>query len=415
MKKLLLTFYIKKDKENEAGESPLFVKISVNGSQTTMAIPYKIETKRWFETKQLKLARKPSDVFIRSAIIDMKTELNEILSKLESSSVEITAEQLKSAFLNKDSVQKNEGKTLLEIYDWHNNRYALKVGLHERGRISLQKHRNFRTKIKDFLLFKYNESDILLSKLNFQFIDDFDMYLRLEKHLQHNSVIKVIQGVRKVLRDAIKHDWLEKDPFVHYSEKEIEVETVYLTQAELTAIETKVLPIKRLDVVRDLFVFSCYTGYAPVDVQGLKESNLVIHSDEQQWIFTSRQKTKIKSNVLLLPKALEIISKYQDDECRKVKSLLFPSRSNQKINAYLKEIAVLCGITKTLHHYVARHTFATTVALANGISLESLSKMMGHKRITQTQHYGKIQDQRVSEEMSALKAKMYASKGTQEI
>jgi site-specific recombinase XerD len=169
---------------------------------------------------------------------------------------------------------------------------------------------------------------------------------------------------------------------------------------------SKTFVSERLGLVRDIFLFSCYTGLAYIDVQKLRRSEIVKGHDGEQWIFTSRQKTDTPSRIPLMPYALSVIEKYKDHPQCELENRLLPILSNQKMNAYLKEIADLCGITKDLTFHIARHTFATTVTLLNGVPIESVSKMLGHTNIKTTQHYARILDLKVREDMGALRKKL---------
>ena len=199
---------------------------------------------------------------------------------------------------------------------------------------------------------------------------------------------------------AMKMDLILKNPFHVYDGKLSVKDAVFLTQQELDRIENKIFSVARLEKVKDIFLFSCYTGYAPVDAMDLSMDNLFKDNSGHLWIMTSRAKTAIRANVPVLPPTLKIINKYKNQQ-----KGLIPEISNQKMNAYLKEIADICGITKHLTWYVARHTFATTVTLGNGMRIENVSSMMGHTNIKQTQHYAKVLDANIMEDMNKLKIK----------
>ena len=184
------------------------------------------------------------------------------------------------------------------------------------------------------------------------------------------------------------------------------MERAFLDQVEIDAIANKEFKIERLSLVRDIFLFSCYTGLAYIDVKQLTDKNIVLGIDGERWIGTHRQKTDSPSNVPLLPFAEAILLKYKEHPQCLNNGLLLPVLSNQKMNSYLKEIGDVCGINKELTFHIARHTFATTITLTNGVSIESVSKMLGHRSIKTTQHYAKIVDKKVSEDMSALKIKL---------
>lgn len=199
---------------------------------------------------------------------------------------------------------------------------------------------------------------------------------------------------------------LDKNPFVNYKAKVKEVERAYLVQEEIQAIVDKEFATERLNQVKDIFLFSCFTGLAYIDVKQLTRSNIGLGIDGGKWIFTNRQKTDTRSNISLLPIAEEILDKYkQHPQCLNEGKLL-PVLSNQKMNSYLKEIADLCEINKELTFHIARHTFATTVTLTNGVPIESVSKMLGHKNLRTTQHYAKILDKKVSDDMKVLRTKI---------
>jgi integrase len=184
-----------------------------------------------------------------------------------------------------------------------------------------------------------------------------------------------------------------------------EVNRQFLTEQELQTLSNKALMNERLRQVRDIFVFSCYTGLAYIDAANLTPQNIGIGMDGERWIYTFRQKTDTRTNIPVLPPAMAIIEKYKEHQLCKVKNKLLPILSNQKMNAYLKEIAALCNINKELTFHIARHTFATTVTLSNGIPIETVSKMLGHSSIKQTQHYAKILDRKVSDDMKVLRDK----------
>lgn len=203
---------------------------------------------------------------------------------------------------------------------------------------------------------------------------------------------------------------LKSDPFLGYSITVHETDPIFLLEDELQKIIEKKFSVRRLELVRDMFVFSCYTGLAFIDVFNLTPKDISIGIDGRKWIITSRQKTDGASHIPLLPPAMAILQKYSDNPVAVNKGRLLPILSNQKMNAYLKEIADLSGVNKELTFHCARHTFATTVTLSNGIPLESVSKMLGHKKIQSTQHYARILDKKVSDDMSHLFNKFEKSK-----
>jgi site-specific recombinase XerD len=211
----------------------------------------------------------------------------------------------------------------------------------------------------------------------------------------------------------LANGWLTKDPFANYKSKVKEVTREFLTELEIQSLMEKEFVSERLELVRDIFVFSCFTGLAYIDVKQLSNDNIVLGIDGDKWINKNRQKTDTNSKIPLLPTAQYILDKYVNHPVCKNEEKLLPIFSNQKMNAYLKEIATVCGINKELTFHIARHTFATTVTLSNGVPIETVSKMLGHTNLKTTQHYAKILDKKISEDMQILKAKFNANTQTQ--
>lgn len=229
--------------------------------------------------------------------------------------------------------------------------------------------------------------------------------MRSVRNCANNTAVKYIKNFSKIIKICLANDWLEKNPFANYKSKIREVERVYLTETEIQDIIEKDLENKRLSLVRDIFLFSCFTGLAYIDVKNLTKSHISLGIDGEKWIFTHRQKTESASKIPILPVTQMIIDKYENhSQCVNGDKLL-PILSNQKMNAYLKEIAGICKIDKELTFHIARHTFATTVTLTNGVPIESVSKMLGHKNLRTTQHYAKVLDRKVSDDMKVLKSK----------
>jgi site-specific recombinase XerD len=238
-----------------------------------------------------------------------------------------------------------------------------------------------------------------------KFITDFEYYLKTTRKCAHNSAIKYITNFKKIIRIAHANNWIDKDPFLHWKGRLKIVEREFLTEEEIQRIIDLNLKIERLDQVRDIFIFCCFTGLAYADVKKLTKHDIVIGVDGEQWVKTRRTKTDTRSNIPILPIAETLIKKYKDDPFLQDKDLVLPVLSNQKMNAYIKEIADLCGITKNLTFHLARHTFATTVTLTNGVPIESVSKMLGHTNLKTTQHYAKILDMKVGKDMAILRSK----------
>jgi site-specific recombinase XerD len=257
---------------------------------------------------------------------------------------------------------------------------------------------------------KYGVSDMNVKKLNYEFVSDYEFWLKTARNCNHNTTMKYIANFRKIVNRCIKNGWLEKDPFFGFKMTKKEVIPEFLTEHQLQTISTKKFETERLTQVRDIFLFCCFTGLAFADVKKLKSSEISIGIDCSKWIFTNRQKTETLSRIPLLPIALEILEQYKDHPACLNTGKALPVLSNQKYNKYLKEIAGICAISKKLTTHTARHTFATTVTLSNGVPIESVSKMLGHKNLKTTEHYAKVLDRKISNDMNQLKDKIkYAS------
>ena len=265
--------------------------------------------------------------------------------------------------------------------------------------------------LKRFLAAKHKTDDIKLKDITSKFVFDFEYYLRTSKPIEHhnplsnNGVMKHMERFKKLINLALKIEWIEKNPFRNFTPKFDRVEREFLTEAELTKIKEKDFG-RRLEQVRDIFVFSCYTGLSFIDVANLSEENIIIGMDGEKWISTHRQKTFNKVFLPLLPQAEAILEKYKDNPQAQHRGVLLPAASNQKTNSYLKEIADLCEIKKKLTFHIACHTFATTVTLTNGVPIETVSKMLGHTKLATTQIYAKVVENKIGTDMAALKKRL---------
>lgn len=319
---------------------------------------------------------------------------------IESGNV-VTAENLKNLIVGKG----DDRRTILKEFAEHNNQMAALVGK-EFVAGTLCRYRTTYNYVKSFIQWKYGKDDLALHDLNFDFVSDFSFWLKSVKNCEHNTTVKYITNPKKIVLRCMRRGWLHRDPFLHFKTTRKEVVRVALTQEELDKIRTKPIAIERLSLVRDIFLFSCYTGLAYVDVSNLKRSHIIKGVDGEQWIVTRRQKTGSPTRLPLLPVALQIIRKYRDHAKCVESGQVLPVLTNQKMNSYLKETADICGIMKNLTFHIARHTFATTVTLTNGVPLETESKMLGHSSLKQTQHYAKILDTKISRDMQLLRSKL---------
>lgn len=398
--KMSILFYVKSSKASKNGLLPIYQRITINGSRIELSTSRTVEKTKW-NTAAGKVKGNSEEARLINSHLDLlKHNVYETEKWLLNNGHEINAQTLKNKLTGIDENQ----RMLLTIFEDHNKRMKDLIG----KEFSINTHKKYLTAIshtREFLKSQYRVNDIAISKVDIAFVNDFDFYLRNNKNCNNNSTIKYIRNFGKIIKQSYVNGWLEKDPFLSYKGKVREVERVYLSQEEIETIINKELAIKRLELVRDMFVFSCFTGLAYIDVFNLSKANIIIGIDGEKWISTHRQKTESASKIPILAVTQQIIDKYQNHPQCLSNNKLLPILSNQKMNAYLKELADLCNINKELTFHIARHTFATTVTLTNGVPIESVSKMLGHKDLRTTQHYAKVLDKKVSEDMKILKDK----------
>jgi site-specific recombinase XerD len=400
-----LLFYLKRSKINTDGLVPVYLRITIDGERAEISSKRYVNPNQW-NTHRQKLNGTSEEVRTTNAYLKtFEHEVFEVYRTMIEKKLPLTAANLKKVLLGKTETA--PGRMLVPIFEEHNKQVKALIG----KEYSKGTHDRYETSLKHtrgFLLWKYKAMDININAIDHEFIMSYDFYLRSERNCNNNSTVKYLKNFKKIILICISNGWLDKDPFAKYKPKVKEVKRDFLNTEELETMANKQLVSDRVSQVRDIFLFSCYTGLAYADVKKLKRSEIVPGIDGQKWIYTSRQKTNTDSRVPLLPKALELMVKYEDHPQCVDFGLLLPVLSNQKMNSYLKEIADSCGINKELTYHIARHTFATTVTLANGVSIESVSKMLGHKNIRTTQHYAKILDQKVSDDMTLLRQKLIA-------
>ena len=389
------------------GTSPIYIRIYINGMRSEIATRHIINPSHWnSKTSQMKLGS-PNEITINTYLNDVRAQINQHYFHLIASKSEITAKILKNLFLGLDEVGKSNEKTITEAFDYHNLKMMDMVKIGKISPQTLMKFKITKNKVLEFIKLNYNKKDFPLSELRLRFVTEFEHFLLTTQHINRNTAHKYIKHFKKVINMAVGLDWMNKNPFTQFKCIYVSPDRQVLNQDELDLLINKELKIERMRNVRDVFVFCCYTGFAYADVFQFDHDAVIKGLDGEYWISKNRQKTGIRESVPLLPIALDIINMYRDNEYCKKNNKLLPVNSNQKYNAYLKELADLCGIDKHLTTHIARHTFATTVTLANGVPIETVSSMLGHTNIRTTQIYAKVVEKKVSEDMQNLKAKLF--------
>lgn len=387
-------------KNTKNNQGLLYVRINVNQKRVNISLKRKIDINLW--QSQLKKAKGNSAQAksINQHLLKVNAKLFDIYQDLIYKNELITAQLIKAIYLGEDQ----NHKTLTELISYH----AEKI----KNTLAPGTIRNFQITenyISKFLSKQHKTSDIYLHQLDYKFICDFQNFLvnyRPKVHskaMKKNTVMKHLQRLRKIVTIAYHMEWIEKDPFIRWKPEYEKTNIQFLSNNELSNIESFEFPTDRLSRVRDLFVFSCYTGISYIDIMQLTKENIHLGIDGNNWIITKRQKTKSDVRVPLLDTASQLIQKYENYHEHSGETNLFPIITNEKLNCYLKEVAFYCGIKKNLTFHMARHTFATTVTLTNGVPIETVSKMLGHSKIATTQIYAKVIETKVSEDMNQLR------------
>lgn len=405
-----LLFYIKKCKADSNGKANIYLRITLNGQRAELSIRRKVSVENWNTQANSARGNSKESQEINRYITTIKNKIYSIEQQYVSEGRAVTAISLRDSYLGKDSNK----KMLLEIFENHNKKVNKLVGT-DFAAGTAERYKTAKKHVSEYILKEYRTQDLLVKDVDHKFITGFEYYLKTERNCSHNTAIKYITNFKKIIRIAYANDWIDKDPFLHWKAKLKVVDREFLTENEIQKMVEKELHIPRLDLVKDIFVFSCFTGLAYADVQKLSKNDIVIGIDGERWIKTKRSKTDTRSNIPILPIADAIMKKYSNHHDISNSNKILPILSNQKMNAYLKEIADLCKINKNLTFHLARHTFATTVTLTNGVPIESVSKMLGHKSLKTTQHYAKILDRKVSDDMKVLKNKLSLKKNLDEV
>tara|TARA_R100000306_G_C4379749_1_gene143611 strand:- start:4482 stop:5717 length:1236 start_codon:yes stop_codon:yes gene_type:complete len=397
---LSLLFFIKKSKVNSSGKTTIFLRITLDGRRSEFSVHRKIRLNWWNSKAQRAMGNSPEAQNINQHLSILRNKVYSIQQNFERENETYSVTDIRDVLLGKDKTQ----KMLLEIFQEHNDEVDSLVGK-DFAAGTAERYRTCKKHVAAYVKKKYKKNDIPVQDVDHKFITGLEYYLKTTRKCAHNSAIKYITNFKKIIRIAHANDWIDKDPFLHWKGKLKIVEREFLTEEEIQKIIDLDLKMERLDQVRDIFIFCCFTGLAYADVKKLKRGDISVGADGEEWVKTKRSKTDTRSNIPILPIAKSIIEKYKGNELLIEKDLVLPVLSNQKMNAYIKEIATLAGITKNLTFHLARHTFATTVTLTNGVPIESVSKMLGHTNLKTTQHYAKILDMKVSKDMAILKSK----------
>lgn len=387
-------FFIKKTKLLKNGEAPIRLRITVNSISSELQIRRSVSPQQWSQAKECSTGRNKAAIELNEYIRMLKLRILTIQRELEEEGAVYTARLIMDKLYHCE-----EGRhTILKVFRKHNDDCRKLIGI-DYVKITITRFDNCCKYIGHYIRQKYGKDDMNLNELNGEFVRGFELYLKTERNCQQNTVNRYMKCFKKIVNLAIANEWMHKNPFAGIRIQEKEVIKEILTKDEIERIMQKRFALPRLEYVRDVFVFCIFTGLAYIDVNNLRKEHIVRDNNGDVWIRKTREKTNNMCNIPLLKIPQIILEKYKDHPIREKSGALLPVTSNQKMNSYLKEIADFCGIDKNLTTHTARHTFATIVALSNGVSMENIAKMLGHSDTRMTQRYAKVMDSSIKRDM----------------
>jgi integrase len=396
-----LTFFLKTPKKKNNIRF-IYLRVSVDGVPKETSTKRKWDVSRWDQKTERATGNKEDARMLNQYLDSLHAKINQYKNGLIYNERSVTAQMLMDYLLGK-TVSKAK---VLEEFQLHNDELAALVkkgeyadGTHERY-VTARKH------VQEFIQFKYQADDIEFRNLNFEFVKDYEFYLKTVRNCSNNTTLKYIANFKKIVLRAIDRDIIPSDPFKSFKGKKTKTNKKPLTSDELYKLEHHDFSTSRLGVVRDVFIFQCYTGLAYIDAFNLKPCDIKNGIDGEPWIMIDRQKTGSATNVPLLPQALEIISRYKSHPLCLERGSVLPVKSNQKMNAYLKEIGDICGISSELNTHKARRTFGSTVTLANNVPIHIVKELLGHQLVKQTEEYAITEQKSIAKEMTDLRGKL---------
>jgi len=398
--RLTINFLLKRARQKSNGEIPIYVRITLSSKRVELSTGIYTSPEKWDESGQQIKGRTETAQVFNNRLDKIQSEIQDHYNQLKSSGEEFNVLSIKNKLLNID-----ESKNILKVFDYYlssildklNKGYSMETYKH---------YKSSRKRLAKFIKYKYRKSDFPLDTINYKFLNAFDVYLKKEFKVHQNTAWNYHKHLRRVLNLAVSMDYILKNPYSKFKVGLEETHREFLTIEELSRIENKEIHIERLNAVRDIFVFACYTGLSYSDISKLNKNHLRKGIDKKEWIIIDRTKTNNRCRIPILPKAKEILKQYENYPKNLSKGLLLPVLTNQKMNSYLKELGDICNITKSITMHMARHTFATSVTLSNGVPIETVSKILGHTSLKTTQIYAKILDHKISEDMGKLQTKL---------
>ncbi|MDE6084420.1 MAG: site-specific integrase [Muribaculaceae bacterium] len=400
-----ILFFIKRKKLLKNGDAPVYMRVTVDGRFLEASLKRGVNTKTWNEKKQRSTGRDRLSLELNDYLDDTLAKILKIHQRFADEKKIINPKTI----LDEWTGRIEKPKMLCEEFRADNEKYRQRL---EIGDVVLNTVlRNERTEryLGEFIRKKFKAEDIPFSAIDNAFVRDFHLFLRVDKKQEQNTANKYCKILKRIVTFALDNKWMEVNPFQGVRFQAKATNRQFLTEKELSAIMNKEFTLDRLNVVRDIFVFCALTGLSFSDVEGLKPEHVSVDDDGNYWIHKARQKTKNVCSIPYLESARAIAEKYKGHPLCEKRGVLLPVISNQRMNSYLGEIAGICGINKPLTMHIARHSFAC-LALANGVSMEIIARMLGHSDIRTTKIYAKVIDKSIAEQMSGLAAKFGSQK-----
>lgn len=395
-----VSFYAKKSKYDKS-KATIYARVICQGKRFEISTGSVILIKHWNKYAGRVTGNSKEAVHVNAVIERLKLRILDIQTTLLLLGKEVTVDKIKKIYYGDE----DRKFTIVEVFTDHNEKMKNLIG----KSFSKGTWERYETSLRhtvEFMKWKYKVGDMPVHQINPDFVNSYEYWLRTVRGCANNSAVKYIKNFQKIINICISNEWITKNPFIGYKSKLEAVTPKFLTTEDLEKIYSKTFKSERLSIIRDLFIFSCYTGLAYIDLKNLGNENFTKGIDGNLWLKTSREKTKVPVAIPVLDIPMEILQKYSNHPKCLNSDKALPVPSNQKVNEYLKEISALCDLDVELTFHAARHTFATTVTLSNGVPLETVSRMLGHTNIRMTQHYAKVLDSKISADMQALKEKL---------
>lgn len=386
-----ILFFIKRKKLLKDGTVSIFVRVTFGKLSAEVATGKSVLPSQWVATKGRAKGNTLKTKQVNAFLDQVEYTLHDLTLQIQREGKQVSAKEILSRYKNLNMPKIG----ILALYAEHNQEQKELVGIS----VALGTYKRHETSMKlfqEFLMFKYKAKDIPVNEVDVDMLKKYHHYLMTVRHNNNNTTVKYLRNLGKVLNLAVMKKLIQTSPLEELKLRIEPVDKGFLNKVELIKLAEKEFDVTRLEQVRDVFLFCCYTGLAYVDVHSLTANDIVVEED-RLWIRKARHKTNVMCHIPIIKPAREILDKYT--LLSQTTGKLLPVLSNQKMNAYLKEIAAIVGIDKDLTTHLARHTFATTVTLANHVSIENVSKMLGHSSIRMTQHYARILDASIENEM----------------